>query len=41
MMLGSLAHLADLPVTPTASRLGRPLEESLGFTAAAPSTRWA
>ena len=41
VMLGSLAHLADLPVTLTASRLGVPLYESLGFTAAAPSTWWA
>jgi GNAT superfamily N-acetyltransferase len=40
VMLGSLAHLVDLPVTLTASRLGRPLYESLGFTAAAPSTWW-
>ncbi|GIF45822.1 ribosomal protein S18 acetylase RimI-like enzyme [Asanoa ferruginea] len=40
VMLGSLAHLGDLPVTLTASRLGRPLYESLGFTAAAPSTWW-
>lgn len=41
VMLGSLAHLADLPVTLTASKLGRPLYESLGYTAAAPSTWWA
>jgi hypothetical protein len=40
VMLGSLAPLADLPVVLTASRLGRPLYESLGFTAAAPSTWW-
>ncbi|MCC3765321.1 GNAT family N-acetyltransferase [Glycomyces sp. TRM65418] len=40
VMLGSLAHLVGLPVTLTASRLGRPLYESLGFTAAAPSTWW-
>jgi GNAT superfamily N-acetyltransferase len=40
VMLGSLTHLADLPITLTASRLGRPLYESLGFTAAAPSTWW-
>jgi hypothetical protein len=33
-------HLAGLPVTLTASRAGRPLYESLGFTAAAPSTWW-
>jgi GNAT superfamily N-acetyltransferase len=38
VMLGSLAHLTDVPVTLTASRLGRPLYESLGFTAAAPAT---
>ncbi|MET7424993.1 GNAT family N-acetyltransferase [Dactylosporangium sp. NPDC005555] len=38
VMLGSLAPLAELPVTLTASRLGVPLYESLGFTAAAPST---
>lgn len=41
VMLGSLAHLVDVPVTLTASRLGRPLYESLGFTAAAASTWWA
>ncbi|RSM63283.1 GNAT family N-acetyltransferase [Amycolatopsis sp. WAC 01376] len=41
VMLGSLAPLAELPITLTASRLGRPLYESLGFTAAAPSTWWA
>jgi hypothetical protein len=41
VMLGSLAQLADLPVTLTASRLGRALYESLGFTAAADSTWWA
>ncbi|MFF5210452.1 GNAT family N-acetyltransferase [Streptosporangium sp. NPDC000396] len=41
VMLGSLAHLADLPVTLTASKLGRPLYESLGYTAATPSTWWA
>ncbi|GAB3831531.1 hypothetical protein GCM10027610_021820 [Dactylosporangium cerinum] len=40
VMLGSLAQLVDLPVTLTASRLGRPLYESLGFTAAAPATWW-
>lgn len=40
VMLGSLAHLVDLPVTLTSSRLGLPLYESLGFTAAAPSTWW-
>ncbi|MCW6007871.1 GNAT family N-acetyltransferase [Micromonospora sp. CPCC 205371] len=41
VMLGSLAPLVDLPVTLTASRLGRPLYESLGFTTAASSTWWA
>ncbi|MFE5793925.1 GNAT family N-acetyltransferase [Streptomyces sp. NPDC056503] len=41
VMLGSLAHLTDLPVTLTASKLGRPLYESLGYTAAALSTWWA
>ncbi|ADD39967.1 GNAT family N-acetyltransferase [Stackebrandtia nassauensis] len=40
-MLGSLAPLADMPVTLTASRLGRPLYESLGFAVAAPATWWA
>ncbi|MER7947547.1 GNAT family N-acetyltransferase [Streptomyces sp. NPDC096079] len=41
VMLGSLAPVADLPVTLTASKLGRPLYESLGYTVAAPSTWWA
>ncbi|MEU6981569.1 MULTISPECIES: GNAT family N-acetyltransferase [unclassified Streptomyces] len=41
VMLGALAHLAELPVTLTASKLGRPLYESLGYTVAAPSTWWA
>jgi len=41
VMLGSLVPLAELPVTLTASRLGRPLYESVGFTVAAPSTWWA
>jgi ribosomal protein S18 acetylase RimI-like enzyme len=40
VMLGSLAPLVDLPVTLTASRLGRPLYESLGYTTAALSTWW-
>lgn len=40
VMLGSLAHLVDLPVTLTASRLGRSLYESLGFTVATASTWW-
>ncbi|MEU8922665.1 GNAT family N-acetyltransferase [Kitasatospora sp. NPDC048545] len=41
VMLGALAHLADLPATLTASKLGRPLYESLGYTVATPSTWWA
>ncbi|MFF7989768.1 GNAT family N-acetyltransferase [Kitasatospora xanthocidica] len=41
VMLGALAHLADLPATLTASQLGRPLYESLGYTVATPSTWWA
>ncbi|MEU4236760.1 GNAT family N-acetyltransferase [Actinoplanes sp. NPDC026619] len=41
VMLGSLAALAQLPVTLTASRLGRPLYESLGFTATTMATWWA
>lgn len=41
VMLGSLAPMAHLPVTLTSSRLGRPLYESLGFTAATSSTWWA
>ncbi|MEV4346417.1 GNAT family N-acetyltransferase [Actinoplanes sp. NPDC049596] len=40
VMLGSLAPVAHLPVTLTASKLGRPLYESLGFTAATPATWW-
>lgn len=40
VMLGSLAPMANLPVTLTASRLGRPLYESLGFTAVTSSTWW-
>lgn len=40
VMLGSLAPMADLPVTLTASRLGRPLYESLGFAVTAASTWW-
>ncbi|MEU1376003.1 GNAT family N-acetyltransferase [Streptomyces triculaminicus] len=40
VMLGSLAPMANLPVTLTASRLGRPLYESLGFTAVTDSTWW-
>ncbi|GLZ79618.1 hypothetical protein Afil01_44250 [Actinorhabdospora filicis] len=39
VMLGSLAA-ADVPWTLTASRLGRPLYESLGYSEAAPSTWW-
>ncbi|MFF7456642.1 GNAT family N-acetyltransferase [Kitasatospora sp. NPDC008115] len=41
VMLGALAHVTDLPATLTASKLGRPLYESLGYTAAAPATWWA
>ncbi|OXM57737.1 GNAT family N-acetyltransferase [Amycolatopsis thailandensis] len=41
VMLGSLAPLAGLPVTLTASKAGRPLYESLGFTVTAQSTWWA
>ncbi|MDY0815726.1 GNAT family N-acetyltransferase [Kitasatospora purpeofusca] len=41
VMLGALAHVADLPATLTASKLGRPLYESLGYTVASPSTWWA
>ncbi|MFC4020796.1 GNAT family N-acetyltransferase [Micromonospora sp. GCM10011542] len=40
VMLGSLAPMAGLPVTLTASRLGRPLYESLGFAATTASTWW-
>ncbi|MEU1671192.1 GNAT family N-acetyltransferase [Streptomyces roseifaciens] len=40
VMLGSLAPMANLPVTLTASRLGRPLYESLGYTAVTESTWW-
>ncbi|MER6362870.1 GNAT family N-acetyltransferase [Kitasatospora sp. NPDC001527] len=38
VMLGALAHVADLPATLTASKLGRPLYESLGYRVASPST---
>ncbi|MFF8768680.1 GNAT family N-acetyltransferase [Kitasatospora sp. NPDC015120] len=41
VMLGALAHVADLPATLTASKLGRPLYESLGYAVASPSTWWA
>ncbi|MCG6500055.1 GNAT family N-acetyltransferase [Kitasatospora sp. A2-31] len=41
VMLGALAHLADQPATLTASKLGRPLYESLGYTVATPATWWA
>ncbi|MFC3452962.1 GNAT family N-acetyltransferase [Amycolatopsis speibonae] len=41
VMLGSLAPLAGSPVTLTASKAGRPLYESLGFTVTAESTWWA
>jgi ribosomal protein S18 acetylase RimI-like enzyme len=40
VMLGSLGPLAQVPVTLTASKLGVPLYEKLGFAAAAPSTWW-
>lgn len=40
VMLGSLVPLALVPVTLTASKLGRQLYESLGFTTASPSTWW-
>ncbi|WP_369184311.1 GNAT family N-acetyltransferase [Streptomyces sp. Y1] len=40
VMLGALAHLADLPATLTSSKLGRPLYESLGYVVASPSTWW-
>ncbi|MFC5219765.1 GNAT family N-acetyltransferase [Streptomyces coerulescens] len=40
VMLGALAPMANLPVTLTASRLGRPLYESLGYTAVTMSTWW-
>ncbi|MGK5732637.1 GNAT family N-acetyltransferase [Streptomyces sp. URMC 124] len=40
VMLGSLAPVSNLPVTLTASRLGRPLYESLGYTAVTSSTWW-
>ncbi|MFF4159388.1 GNAT family N-acetyltransferase [Streptomyces sp. NPDC001678] len=40
VMLGSLVPMANLPVTLTASQLGRPLYESLGFTAVTSSTWW-
>ncbi|MEU7534118.1 GNAT family N-acetyltransferase [Streptomyces narbonensis] len=41
VMLGSFAHLPELPLTLTSSKLGRPLYESLGYVVAAPSTWWA
>ncbi|MFI6155529.1 GNAT family N-acetyltransferase [Kitasatospora sp. NPDC051170] len=41
VMLGALAHMADHPATLTASKLGRPLYESLGYQLASPSTWWA
>ncbi|MFJ8429963.1 GNAT family N-acetyltransferase [Kitasatospora sp. NPDC094019] len=41
VMLGALAHVTDFPATLTASRLGRPLYESLGYTVTSPSTWWA
>ncbi|MFD4910709.1 GNAT family N-acetyltransferase [Kitasatospora purpeofusca] len=41
VMLAALADATDLPATLTASKLGRPLYESLGYEVAAPSTWWA
>ncbi|MER7672778.1 GNAT family N-acetyltransferase [Kitasatospora sp. NPDC096128] len=41
VMRASLADLAQLPATLTASKLGRPLYESLGYSVASPSTWWA
>lgn len=41
IMLGAMAHMAELPATLTASKLGRPLYESLGYVVASPSTWWA
>lgn len=40
VMLGSMASMAELPMTLTASRLGRPLYESIGYAVASPSTWW-
>ena len=41
VMLGSLAGMgADVPMTLTSSRLGRPLYESLGYVAGSMSTWW-
>ncbi len=40
LMQASLAHLGDMPVTLTSSRLGRPLYESLGFTPGTDATWW-
>ncbi|WP_405004173.1 GNAT family N-acetyltransferase [Kitasatospora purpeofusca] len=41
VMLAALADATDLPATLTASKLGRPLYESLGYEVASPSTWWA
>ncbi|MDA1361847.1 GNAT family N-acetyltransferase [Glycomyces luteolus] len=40
VMLGSLAPLSQVPVTLTASKLGLPLYEKLGFAEAASATWW-
>jgi len=40
VMLGSLADMTGIPATLTASRLGRPLYESLGYEVAGMSTWW-
>lgn len=40
VMLGSLAAMTEIPATLTASRLGRPLYESLGYEVAGMSTWW-
>ncbi|AKU15039.1 hypothetical protein VV02_02810 [Luteipulveratus mongoliensis] len=41
VMAASLVDMGGLPATLTASRLGRPLYESLGYELASPSTWWA
>ncbi|MEU8764593.1 GNAT family N-acetyltransferase [Streptomyces sp. NPDC048659] len=40
VMAGSLTHLTHLPLTLTASKLGRPLYESLGYETASLATWW-
>lgn len=40
VMLGSLAEMTSIPATLTASKLGRPLYESLGYEVAGMSTWW-